>query len=106
MHCQRGAVSCASNNLQGPTTEEGPGAVKRRERLRGEGAELSWLMRTTYIANDMEERRQQKNAEKSGTADTEGETFDRDAQIATIEVGVWSLPLQTLPASYPWTLCF
>ncbi|BDA44202.1 RNA polymerase II-associated factor 1 homolog [Coccomyxa sp. Obi] len=71
--------------VMGPTTEEGPGAVKRRERLRGEGAELSWLMRTTYIANDMEERRQQKNAEKSGAAHTEGEAFDRDAQIATIE---------------------
>ncbi|CAL8470183.1 g9725 [Coccomyxa elongata] len=71
--------------VMGPTTDEGPGAVKRRERLRGEGAELSWLMRTTYIANDMEERRQQKNAEKSGAADIEGEAFDRDAQIATIE---------------------
>lgn len=81
------AESFAYNDLQGPTTEEGPGAVKRRERLRGEGAELSWLMRTTYIANDMEERRQQKNAEKSGAAGIEGEAFDRDAQIATIEVG-------------------
>ncbi|EIE25956.1 hypothetical protein COCSUDRAFT_64915 [Coccomyxa subellipsoidea C-169] len=71
--------------VMGPTTEEGPGATKRRERLRGEGTELSWLMRTTYIANDMEERRQQRSAEKSGVAATEDEAIDRDAQIAAIE---------------------
>jgi hypothetical protein len=72
--------------LKGPATEEGSGAVKTRERLRGEGAELSWLMRTTYIANEMEERRQQRSAEKPGTADGQGDFIDRDAQIAAIEV--------------------
>ncbi len=48
-------------------------------------------MRTTYIANDMEERRQQRSAEKSGVAGTEDEAIDRDAQIAAIEVD-WSCP--------------
>ena len=31
---------------------------KVRERLRGSRAELSWLMRTSYISNETENRRQ------------------------------------------------
>ena len=41
---------------------------KAKERLRGNKAELSWLMRTSYISNETENRRQQaaRSAKPSG----------------------------------------
>ncbi len=63
---------------------EGAGAAKGRERLRGDGTELSWLMRTTYIANGNHERRQQKAAGKAIRDDTE--ELSHEAQIAAVEV--------------------
>ena len=58
--------------------------MKGRERLRGEGTELSWLMRTTYIANELQERKQKK--EIAAKEEEEDDFHDRDSQIISIEV--------------------
>ena len=59
----------------------GPGAA-------GKG-ELSWLMRTTYISNDVAERRQQGVSEKKAKAmrqvQQEAPADSREAQIDAIE---------------------
>ena len=65
------------------TAGTGPG--KARERLRGEGAELSWLMRTTYIAAEANAERKQAAAD-ADVADPAAPGVDLDAQIAEIEV--------------------
>lgn len=79
---------CAPFSVQGPRVvqTEGTGAAKGRERLRGDGTELSWLMRTTYIANEMQERRQQKVAEKANGNDHDVLSTDRESQLAAVEV--------------------
>lgn len=54
-------------------------------------AELSWLMRTTYISNDASERRQQGISEKKAKAmrqaQEEAPADTREAQINAVEVG-------------------
>ncbi len=63
----------------------GPASAKMRERARGARAEVSWLMRTTYIANDTAERRAQQGApDRRGRADPgEAAAYDeRDARAA------------------------
>ena len=69
-----------------------------RERLRGSRAELSWLLRTTYISNDLQDGRQHGGMEKQarvngGPGADDAIADDRDAQIAMIEV--FFLCLQT-----------
>lgn len=53
-------------------------------------AELSWLMRTTYISNDVAERRQQGMTEKRSKAlrqaQEEAPADTREAQMDAIEV--------------------
>ncbi len=63
----------------------GPASAKTRERARGARAEVSWLMRTTYIANDTAERRAQQGApDRRGRAEPgEAAAYDeRDARAA------------------------
>ena len=55
-------------------------------------AELSWLMRTTYISNDVAERRQQgmteKRAKAMRQAQQEAPADTREAQMDAIEVSL------------------
>ena len=77
------AQGLSTGGTEGMTGSPG----KAGERLRGEGTELNWLMRTTYIAPDMGgERKQQKSAAASVGEDAVVGVADRDAQIAEIEV--------------------
>ncbi|KAK9809112.1 hypothetical protein WJX72_009485 [[Myrmecia] bisecta] len=66
--------------------DTGTAAKVVRDRLRGSKAELSWLMRTTYISHEVQERKQpgaQKSASQAPGALQLIE--DREAQIAAIE---------------------
>lgn len=66
-------------------------------------AELSWLMRTTYISNDVAERRQQgmteKRAKAMREAQEEAPADTREAQMDAIEVSLLRLLMLTLKAS-------
>ena len=94
MHTSRATKDVAAFIImwpQGPSTGGGEGITgpspgKTRERLRGEGTELSWLMRTTYIAPDVNTERKQAAAAATPTGDADLGTADLDAQIAEIEV--------------------
>lgn len=74
---------------QEPLASATPG-VRQRGRLRGSKAELSWLLRTTYIQNDSHEQRVQGISEKQAKdlrqAELPQAADDREAQIAMIEV--------------------
>ena len=68
-----------------------PGKMVARERLRGAKAELSWLMHTTYISNEMGGVTGKGLSEKQAKSLRDAETAepvmdDRDAQVANIQV--------------------
>jgi hypothetical protein len=62
-----------------------------RERLRGSKAELSWLLRTTYISNDLQDSKQHAGGNRQAKSDREAkhgsaEKGTREYQLAAIEV--------------------
>lgn len=62
--------------------------VKVRERLRGNKAELSWLMRTSYISNETESRRQAA-APRATASEAVDQSLDADeAHLQAAEVRV------------------
>ena len=64
---------------------------KIRERLRGNKAELSWLMRTSYISNDTETRRQSA-APKRKANDAFEQSLDADAAHLQAAEVMWQNP--------------
>lgn len=76
---------------EGEAAVQLPSHLRTRERLRGAKAELSWLMHTTYISNEMGgsqatgmSEKQTKTLKDAETAEPERD--DRDSQIANIQV--------------------
>lgn len=63
--------------------------TKARERARGARAEVSWLMRTTYISSETLERRAQGAPDKRARAERNGvnqaELDERAAHLAQVE---------------------
>lgn len=60
--------------------------TKVRERLRGNKAELSWLMRTSYISNETESRRREA-APSSRPSEASDPSVDADeAHYLAVEV--------------------
>ena len=61
---------------------------KAKERLRGNKAELSWLMRTSYISNETENRRQQgaPSAKPSGEEEVELNVDVDEAHYQAVQV--------------------
>lgn len=67
-------------------TPDSKGPKKVRERLRGSKAELSWLMRTTYISNESDSKRQSVSlAERKDIGGAEIEDAD-EAHLQAAEV--------------------
>lgn len=72
-----------------------PSHLRTRERLRGAKAELSWLMHTTYISNEMGGSTAKGISEKQAKTLKDAETAepvldDKDSQIANIEASLCS----------------
>ena len=61
-------------------------SVKARDRLRGNDTELSWLMRTSYISNETDARRQAV-APRAKASEAEDQSLDGDeAHLEAAEV--------------------
>ena len=73
--------------LQGETEfTEQKGHKKIRERLRGQKAELSWLMKTTYISNETEARKQAAAPQVREDVDANGHLSADEAHLREAEV--------------------
>ena len=75
---------------EGEAAVQLPSHMRPRERLRGAKAELSWLMHTTYISNEMGGATAKGMSEKQAKTLRDAETAepvldDRESQIANIE---------------------
>ena len=69
-----------------PAGGAAPASAKARERARGARAEVSWLMRTTYISSELAERRAQGAPDRRARAGPDGDSGvhadERDAHLA------------------------
>ena len=69
-----------------PAGGAAPAHAKARERARGARAEVSWLMRTTYISSELAERRAQGAPDRRVRAGTDGDNEvladEQDAHLA------------------------
>ena len=70
---------------------------KVRERLRGNKAELSWLMRTSYISNETDSRRQ---AAAPRTSKSEAVDHSLNADEAHLQAAEVSFPFCPLASCF------